>query len=318
MAVRNELGRRFRVYMAEQKVSLTFLAEYTGIKYHTLNRWITGAFKPTKQNMEMLREKFPDVLGDCSYEQLVSRIGDGETNSPAATKKNTRSGAWIGNDLRQFAAEKGFNKSQCATFLGVARSVLATWWQDRVQPSKTHLQRLREKIPNIGNHNALPAAENMLGASQAPMSTPEALVKTSARDMPIIADIKTNASITMRVDISANSLDESVEALRRFMGRAEPEQPSHDTPRAIIAAQSMDECPDLYRSIMLHSLAHMLTAALPIAKLIASNEFSIEERADLRERAGAKTIFELSNMLNALCGERARALASDGIHNGSL
>ena len=150
------------------------------------------------------------------------------------------------------------------------------------------------------------------------MSTPEALVETSARDMPVIADMKTNASITMRVDISANSLDEGVEALRRFTGRAEPEQTSHDTPRAIVAAQSMNECPDSYRSIILHSLAHMLIAALPIAKLIASNEFSTEERANLRELAGAKTIFDLSNMLNALCGERARALASDDTHNGSL
>jgi hypothetical protein len=53
-------------------------------------------------------------------------------------------------------------------------------------------------------------------------------------------------------------------------------------------------------------LAELLREALPRASRIASDEFSSEDRARLRELSGAQTVFELVNELTLLCGERAR------------
>jgi hypothetical protein len=53
--------------------------------------------------------------------------------------------------------------------------------------------------------------------------------------------------------------------------------------------------------------AKLAKKMLPLAKKLASDEFTAEDRARLRELAGTSTIFELKNELVKLCGERARA-----------
>ena len=59
-------------------------------------------------------------------------------------------------------------------------------------------------------------------------------------------------------------------------------------------------------------LAHQVQAMLALVELIASDEFSPEERAELRERAGEFSIFRLKNRLVALCGERVRNEVNKG------
>jgi len=56
-------------------------------------------------------------------------------------------------------------------------------------------------------------------------------------------------------------------------------------------------------------LARLIQAACPLAELILSDNFSAEDRCRLRELTGngrTNKVFELSNSLNRLCGERAR------------
>jgi hypothetical protein len=56
------------------------------------------------------------------------------------------------------------------------------------------------------------------------------------------------------------------------------------------------------------ALAELLKQARPLAELVASEEYSPEDRKLLREltRNGrSNEVFDLSNLLNRLCGERA-------------
>jgi hypothetical protein len=50
----------------------------------------------------------------------------------------------------------------------------------------------------------------------------------------------------------------------------------------------------------------LLSAALPTARLLNSDEYTPEERSRFRGLIGPETIFELSNIVNMLTGERAR------------
>jgi hypothetical protein len=53
-------------------------------------------------------------------------------------------------------------------------------------------------------------------------------------------------------------------------------------------------------------LAMLLSAAMPMVRVLNSDACSPEDRSYLREIMGEDGIFELSNILNALCSERAR------------
>lgn len=57
---------------------------------------------------------------------------------------------------------------------------------------------------------------------------------------------------------------------------------------------------------VIDALANMVKAMIPIADLVLSDDFSPEQRKNLRERADVDGVFRLSNLLNRLCGERAR------------
>lgn len=56
-----------------------------------------------------------------------------------------------------------------------------------------------------------------------------------------------------------------------------------------------------------YTLATLFGAALPLARHLNSDRCKPQDRALLRELMGEDGIFELSNILNALCGERARS-----------
>lgn len=55
-----------------------------------------------------------------------------------------------------------------------------------------------------------------------------------------------------------------------------------------------------------YTLATLLGAALPLARDLSSDRCKPEDRALLRELMGEDGVFDLSNILNVLCGERAR------------
>lgn len=54
---------------------------------------------------------------------------------------------------------------------------------------------------------------------------------------------------------------------------------------------------------VLESLAHLVRASLPLAKMVHSEEFSSEERKSFRNLAGYTELFRLKNILNSLCSE---------------
>ena len=62
-------------------------------------------------------------------------------------------------------------------------------------------------------------------------------------------------------------------------------------------------------SMTIDTLAHLIKACLPLAERLLSDEFSADDRRKLRELTAngrSNAVFDLSNALNRLCGERAR------------
>ena len=62
----------------------------------------------------------------------------------------------------------------------------------------------------------------------------------------------------------------------------------------------------LSRDTLLASASNLIQGLLPLVELIASDAFSVADRAKLREMTGGDGVFRLSNKLEQLCGERAR------------
>lgn len=58
------------------------------------------------------------------------------------------------------------------------------------------------------------------------------------------------------------------------------------------------------------SLADLIKAMTPLARAVASNAYSAEDRNRLRELTGKGVIFEASNLLSSLCSETALGLNS--------
>lgn len=85
----------------------------------------------------------------------------------------------------------------------------------------------------------------------------------------------------------------------------QPEQPAAAV-RPLRPVVSAVVRPKLSHDTILNSAANLVQGLLPLLELIASDAFSAAERAQLRERAGGDGIFKLSNVLEDLCGERAR------------
>lgn len=54
------------------------------------------------------------------------------------------------------------------------------------------------------------------------------------------------------------------------------------------------------------TLAAKIVAILPLCEEMISNDWTPEERQELRERCGPDIVFRLYNTMGALCGERAR------------
>jgi hypothetical protein len=60
------------------------------------------------------------------------------------------------------------------------------------------------------------------------------------------------------------------------------------------------------REAIIESAARQVLALLPLAELLFTDEFTAAERGRFRDLTGNKGVFNLSNCLNGLCGERMR------------
>lgn len=61
-----------------------------------------------------------------------------------------------------------------------------------------------------------------------------------------------------------------------------------------------------HREQLIAELSNRLVAVLPLCEQMVTDEWSAEERHELRRRCGNETVFRLYNALGALCGEKAR------------
>ncbi|MEY2665137.1 MAG: hypothetical protein RLZZ480_242 [Candidatus Parcubacteria bacterium] len=59
---------------------------------------------------------------------------------------------------------------------------------------------------------------------------------------------------------------------------------------------------------IISALAGMVTAMLPLARLVSSDSFTPEDRTKVREFSGHEGVFDLANSLFSICGERSRAM----------
>jgi hypothetical protein len=60
------------------------------------------------------------------------------------------------------------------------------------------------------------------------------------------------------------------------------------------------------RDQLVSELANRLIAVLPLCEQMITDDWTAEERHELRQRCGQETVFKLYNALGALCGEKAR------------
>lgn len=64
--------------------------------------------------------------------------------------------------------------------------------------------------------------------------------------------------------------------------------------------------------LLAQTFAGLVATMQPLARYLESDQFSATERDIVRETAGQKNLFELSNVLSRLCSERARAIGGGG------
>lgn len=60
------------------------------------------------------------------------------------------------------------------------------------------------------------------------------------------------------------------------------------------------------------AFAHGVQALIPLARLLMSDQFTAEDRKRMRDEAGGNGVFDLSNLMTGLCGEKARNRAQEG------
>lgn len=60
------------------------------------------------------------------------------------------------------------------------------------------------------------------------------------------------------------------------------------------------------RDQIIAELSHRLLGVLPLCEQMISDDWTAEDRHELRQRCGQETVFKLYNALGALCGEKAR------------
>jgi hypothetical protein len=81
-------------------------------------------------------------------------------------------------------------------------------------------------------------------------------------------------------------------------------------PVAPCESRAVHTAPSGDAKAILDSLAHGVTALLPLADRVLTDDYSASDREYLRAAAGGNGVFRLANALYRLCGERARTQIS--------
>lgn len=109
--------------------------------------------------------------------------------------------------------------------------------------------------------------------------------------------------IKLYIEENAHALAEAIQDLPEFpRADLQEEPPSSDLalPSTLIANAGLDKA-------QLKTIAIGLIRALgPVAKLLASDNFTPDDREEVRQALGKYGVFDLKNDLIKLCGERAR------------
>ena len=98
------------------------------------------------------------------------------------------------------------------------------------------------------------------------------------------------------------------QATLKMLGLDQP--PAEATPQPALVIPKKPTVACLNDDQVIKTLAYLILAAKPLAEYVLSDHFSAEERDALREKTvtngRSNAVFELSNLLNRLCSERAR------------
>jgi hypothetical protein len=110
------------------------------------------------------------------------------------------------------------------------------------------------------------------------------------------------------VELYKDQLDEKIQSTRcvvpkRSVEASQPKPLPVRAPLRVVARPVLSE-----HEALICSFANMVTAMLPLARLVSSDDFSPEDRAKVRELSGHEGVFELANTLFRICGERSRAM----------
>ncbi len=108
-------------------------------------------------------------------------------------------------------------------------------------------------------------------------------------------------------DIIDEKKREIIAQLPHRMSQTKPAEPiaQRPTPSPILVTTTPSS--DKLSVSLVTSLAHLVQAAIPLAEIVNSDKCSPEDRKKLRDLAGGNGVFRLANLLNRLCGEKARS-----------
>jgi len=135
--------------------------------------------------------------------------------------------------------------------------------------------------------------------------------KSSSAYRPILKGLSTTHQRSDKINTAWKSHKDEINSRRevwlsRLGKTSQTKHTSSATTPSSVRKQTGERHISLGRDPELETLGYLVLAALPLAEKIVSDEFTAEDRRNLRKMTGGDNIFRLSNALNALCGETAR------------
>lgn len=188
-------------------------------------------------------------------------------------------------------------KRRLVTFLEVQDQTIRSWVRGSSVPSGLRALRMHYLLDRIGRrntewrptHQAVIDVGKLLAFKAISMNDIESAFSHVIDDRLITLMLCGHAHIKPAyLSVFQNIADNNIDGLERAV---------NDWSDLLVGNE---------RERVLAEVASKLADVLPLCEAIASDEWTAEERHDLRRRCGSNTVFRLYNALGALCGERAR------------
>lgn len=230
--------------------------------------------------------------------------------------------------LRQFVADNRLDSKKPAAFakrnaicdfFGLNHETGHSWFGNFALPVGERLLRLRFFLETLGyqpsENQGLPRPVKLLGEYIAIWSIrlkeEAAFLVGTAPDTLLSVLLGKEGVSERRLQVIADIVSTNQDAAEQFQKKwHEKISDLALVRRAITAASPTDtETKPANVNAAIESLAHLILAAKPLAEALLSDQYSPEDRKRLRELTGngrSNAVFDLSNLLNRLCGERAR------------